>query len=83
VIPTIESGDKADSRTIAGMPINGEQAPATGFGPSELFGSIRALAPSVRRELADRWAHGLVDTQATNAKRKALWIACDFRTPVT
>jgi enterochelin esterase-like enzyme len=33
------------------------------------------------RELADRWAAALADSKGTNAKMKALWIACGRQDP--
>jgi enterochelin esterase family protein len=70
-----------DSRAIAGMSMGGEQALVIGFGHPELFRSIGALSPAMPRELADRWAAALADPKGTNAKMKALWIACGRQDP--
>jgi enterochelin esterase family protein len=70
-----------ESRAIAGMSMGGEQSLVIGFGHPELFRSIGALSPAMPRELADRWATALADPKGTNAKMKALWIACGRQDP--
>jgi enterochelin esterase-like enzyme len=85
VIPTIESGYRvvatADSCAIAGMSVGSEQALAIRFVHPELFSLIGALGPFMPRELADRRASALADPEASNTKRKGLWIACVRQEP--